>query len=74
MKLCKDCKHYRFSWFKKLFEFTYLGATCHHPTSEPKIGPVTGKYAGKWPYCFQNRRGFSTITRCGAKARYFEPR
>lgn len=62
VKLCVDCKHYR--WMSN------GAAKCKHPEAVLAVDPVHG---GKTELqCDVMRRGSSA--RCGMEARYFEQR
>lgn len=72
IKLCKDCKWYKKSWFEHFIGFGDRFDTCHNPVFDPVLSEnlVTGKVKdGR--FCDMMRR---TYGGCGMDGKFWEAR
>ena len=70
-KLCKDCKHARAYWAKRVLS-GWKWASCARLSSET-VSPVTGERERHvlFDYCY-NERGY--YGDCGPQGKFWEPR
>ena len=65
LRLCKDCKWYKKSWFEHLTGMGDKLDMCHHPILNENL--VTGKSNGR--FCDMMR-----FCKCGPEGKYWEAR
>jgi hypothetical protein len=68
IKLCKDCKWYKKSWFEHFIGIGDGYDTCHNPVVSGNF--VTGKRQGG-RFCENMRRPYGM---CGEEGKYWEER
>ena len=72
LKLCKDCKWCKLSWFDKLV-LGFSAAQCHAPFNK-MINVISGKETLRWKYCLVQRMHTKTTEDCDKEGKFFEPK
>jgi hypothetical protein len=68
VKLCKDCRHYRFTLWQRIFGYL---PKCARAKREEIVNPVDGKVSVYVPSCKYERFALGS---CGSEGKHFEPK